>query len=574
MSLAAASSSDSRGRRGTYILNNHIILEAIIVALPELRDIIALSCVSRQIQYDVQHVLPLHARMLSFNETPAAADANVLALFERHLKDGKGARPCVTMLQDGGTIVRGRGGVPGTAFTGSWRFLTDLDLSGTNITTMTAKVLIAATCSGNVPGLCVPPKREFKKEFPPRGSFAGEYLLNNQGLRLERLSIAGCRGVQASQLVEFLRNIALAVTSETRKEVCHHLLQGAPGTVSIEPMLTFPQRRQVAAPAAAGNNAMNPLLMGGLGGHHPNNFGGINNHPGVYIPENLQLLGLTEDDVASIPSPMPSTATELEEFGLPCFSLRRLDLEGIHGLDVMKETDAPPVFKTVASLCTVTGLLGLDIDIQFCQGASCAYDIQEDHDGPDFVSGVLEHHRDSYKRPLPHIPHERIIRTPSGRIFRIPRHCIPDVDPLTAYAPQGGNFAANLAQLAATIHGVGHVSFHQAMAMATAHTNLTNHLNPQPQILPPAVPIPAGFIPAFPAHNAHPPFYQPQAQDLRRTCMPSASEKALRRRIAMPNGPRGLCESCGREMWLCKTCNAFWVLYCGSCASKIPPEQA
>jgi hypothetical protein len=247
---AAASSSFSGDSRGSFILNNHIILEAILIALPEIRDIIALSCVSRRIHYDVQHIVPLQARLLSFKESPKVADENVLALFERYLKDGKGSRPQKTMLRHGGTIVKRKAGAPGTAFTGSWRFLTILDLSGTSITTMAAKVLIAATCRGRVPGLCVPPKRAFAKEFPSR-VFAGEYLLNNQGLRLRRLSIARCRGVQAAELVQFLKKIALGVTAKARREVCHHLLQavvkfsgpscvagrvliqGSPGTVPI-----------------------------------------------------------------------------------------------------------------------------------------------------------------------------------------------------------------------------------------------------------------------------------------------------------------------------------------------------
>jgi hypothetical protein len=42
------------------------------------------------------------------------------------------------------------------------------------------------------------------------------------------------------------------------------------------------------------------------------------------------------------------------------------------------------------------------------------------------------------------------------------------------------------------------------------------------------------------------------------------------RRVAMLNGPRGLCEGCGRELWLCETCNTFWVLYCGGCAARNP----
>ena len=40
------------------------------------------------------------------------------------------------------------------------------------------------------------------------------------------------------------------------------------------------------------------------------------------------------------------------------------------------------------------------------------------------------------------------------------------------------------------------------------------------------------------------------------------------RRIAMLDGPRGLCEGCGREVWLCESCNRYWVVTCGGCASR------
>src|SRR5690606_32510907 len=49
-----------------------------------------------------------------------------------------------------------------------------------------------------------------------------------------------------------------------------------------------------------------------------------------------------------------------------------------------------------------------------------------------------------------------------------------------------------------------------------------------------------------------------------------ATVRKLGRRIAMEDGPRGLCEGCSRELWLCDDCNSCWMLVCGGCAARVP----
>lgn len=93
-----------------------------------------------------------------------------------------------------------------------------------------------------------------------------------------------------------------------------------------------------------------------------------------------------------------------------------------------------------------------------------------------------------------------------------------------------------------------------------------------------------GFAPGLAAamQHPHPQNAQPApgigvSLDLRRS-MASAADNAAAsarggantvREIAMMDGPRGLCEGCGREVWLCERCNQFWQVCCGGCAGQM-----
>jgi len=213
--MATQNASEPRGR---FILNNHILLESIITELPELSDIISLSCVSNQIYCHIRHIFPLEVRKLSLTTIPAATDAQLLAVFNRHLQDEKGFKQRKSILDGGGTITIG-GGSLGAPYSGSFSNLTDVDLSGTNISTFTVKVLIAATAGGKVPGLTVPPSQAFYKDFAQASYHHDLRLLKEQGLRLTRLSVKNCRNVNISKLIYFLRRVLAASTQEAKIQV-------------------------------------------------------------------------------------------------------------------------------------------------------------------------------------------------------------------------------------------------------------------------------------------------------------------------------------------------------------------
>jgi hypothetical protein len=223
--MAAQINPKSHGR---FILNNHILLESIITELPELSDIISLSCVSNQINYHIRHIFPLEVRKLSLTTIPAATDTQLLAIFNRHLQNQKGFKQRKSILDGGGTITVGGGGPLGAPYSGSFRNLSDVDLSGTLISTFAVKVLIAATAGGKVPGLTVLPSQAFYKDFvrvvplTPEEEARHRHdlrLLEEQGLRLTRLSVKNCRNVDISRLIYFLRRVLAAATQEAKIQV-------------------------------------------------------------------------------------------------------------------------------------------------------------------------------------------------------------------------------------------------------------------------------------------------------------------------------------------------------------------
>lgn len=353
-----------------------------------------------------------------------------------------------------------------------------------------------------------------------------------------------------------------------------------------------------AAGAGVGQNNHN-----GNGNGHGHGHNNGNNNGRTPLTEALQNLGLSDDDIQAIHGPLPNCAAELKQFGLPVFSLRKLDVAGAGGMGLRSAGD-PVAFRSLASLGTVAGCLGIELDVVFCQGANCAYGIKVDIADEDFTG---QHHRDTYKRPLPHMPGERIFTDESGRMFRIPKHCIrernpasapqsqPQVPPLaqnlpTAPPPPSANavtgpvpganpvippaqqpnaYMLNLSQ--SVITGIPHAPPVSALPSQAQAYQLPLVTATGGQLVPlthPPIPShPPTLVP--PPSHSPPAFYQPQAPNLREILpQPSNEDRSPRRRIAMEGGPRGICETCGREIWVCEGCNNFWVLYCGGCAAK------
>ncbi|KAI5857014.1 hypothetical protein BZA05DRAFT_164184 [Tricharina praecox] len=655
--MAAPTTSSSCG---WFILNNHIILESIITFLPELRDITALACVSSSVSFHIKHVFPFAARRLSYRTIPSSTDKTVLGLFDTFLQYGRGSRQRKDLKADGGTIMIG-GGAPGAPFTGSWRNLRHVDLSGTDVTTRTVMVLLAATCGCRIPGMRPPFRKEWG--FLVADDSAGASLLNDQGLRLRSLSVQNCRKVWIPDLVNFLRKVLTAATRPAKHRMNQANIAAnntANGNNNVNANLLGGNNGNLIANVFGGGGAMNnvlgpPFLMNPAGGGGGGGGGGIvgqNNHNGngngngnndgrAPLTEALQNLGLSDDDIHAIPGPLPNCATELRQFGLPAFSLRKLKVAGAGGMG-LKSVDDSVTFRSLASLATVTGCLGISLDVVFCQGAKCAYGIEVDTEDQDFVG---QHHRDTYHRPLPHMPGERIFADKTGRVFRIPKHCIREEDPAPAAqipppAAQNTTVPLPLPLLPHANAIAGPAAIPPTTAAAAIQPAQTDNqqnvfilglmqtldnnpppptptdptaptfpaappLQPAPalaatapppdstQQIPLAVPAPVPAAdpaadqqdpmqtPALPPllppvapnslsapHNP-PAFFQPQAPNLREILPPPSDEdRNPRRRIAMKGGPRGLCEGCGRELWLCQSCNNFWVLYCGGCAAK------
>jgi len=333
--------------------------------------------------------------------------------------------------------------------------------------------------------------------------------------------------------------------------------------------------------------------------------GNGNNNGRTTVPKALRNLGLNGEDIRAIPGPLPNSAAELEDYKMPVFSLRKLEVAGA-GCMEMRPDGYYVAFRTLASLTTIAGCLGIELDVVFCQGAKCAYginaDIKEEY--------VVGHPRDTYYRLMPHMPGERVFKDKSGRTFRIPKHCIrkqtqaPPVVPM-AQAPPPAQSAFTVAPpvvppITMTAPVPPSNQPHNTLVLSV----LNNVLNYTP---PPPPPPTSHAVPAVPAvqpasalatatpvsapaqqHPTSPPvhsqlhssvapphslanttFFQPQTLDFRAIIPMSEEQKRNpRRRIAMEGGPRGVCEGCGREIWLCAHCNNLWVLYCGGCSAK------
>lgn len=464
--------------RGPDILTNPVILESILPELPHLSDILSLQLVSRQLYLLVQPLHPLYAREISLAHLPHVKNKDLITVLHRSLRPGPSTQR--RLLADGRTVTVGEG--MGKAYVGPWRFLRVITLTGTNITSRSVKLLIAASSGGKIPGL---PEllRERQPAMPGNldpaidalgitsGFFAKEFgivspgayrLLADQSLRLDKLCVTDCPAVDITDINNFLKKILIVVTAPKRRELRLRASQ-----------LVAAQQQQNAAPPP------NP-----------------NAPPGFVAAQ--QQAQTVQEDLTSIPYPLPATVDELADFGLPCLSLRRLEVANVNGLLVdpperfrgKKEWDYSkdcPFGRNIGSLNSIAGCLGLDVDVLFCQGAGCATSSDNgrwrqsnphgfDVDDFDAFDGIIpdlanarEHnpqapsqtgessasaagndrnnHRRTYHYPLPRLPGERILMTEDGRIFRIPRHAIPNQQNQAAQAQQQQH-ALNLFQAA------------------------------------------------------------------------------------------------------------------------------
>ncbi|CAZ86598.1 unnamed protein product [Tuber melanosporum] len=477
MEIASSASS-----RGPEILSNPVIIESILPALEHMNDILSLLLVSRQTYLLVNPLHPFSARKLSFADLAHVKNRHIIEFLYRPL-GGVQINSRRRLLEDGRTVTVSGGLEKG--YVGAWRFLNSIDLSGTGITTRLVKLLIAATAGGKIPGLLPDrsldraPTNEmehdtytsrtglFSKEF--ESISGGAYrLLADQSLRLEKLCVTGCPGVEIGEINSFLKKILVVVTAPKRREL----------RLKATQQLAAAQQQQNGGNAgAATNNA---------------GFAAIQQNPQVHAQAQAQAQQQNED-LSTVPSPLPATVEELEEFGLPCLSLRRLELANVAGLYVdppekyrgKKEWQYAkecPFGRNVGGLNSIAGCLGIDVDVLFCQGAGCAtsfdnsrwrlshaegeethfiyddeFDVSTLASNPNNqtenlsqasgssaaagMAGDSSHHnngsrnpRKTYHYPLPRLPGERILILDDGRVFRIPRHAIPA--PPTAQQPQ------------------------------------------------------------------------------------------------------------------------------------------
>ncbi|CUS09634.1 unnamed protein product, partial [Tuber aestivum] len=477
--METASSASSRGPE---ILSNPVIIESILPALEHMNDILSLLLVSRQTYLLVNPLHPFSARRLSFAGLTHVENRHIIEFLYRPL-GGVQINSRRRLLEDGRTVTVSGGLEKG--YVGAWRFLNSIDLSGTGVTTRVVKLLIASTAGGKIPGLL--PDRSsdraptsemehdtytsrtglFSKEF--ESISGGAYrLLADQSLRLEKLCVTNCPLVDIVELNSFLKKILNVVTAPKRRE------------------LRLKATQQLAAAQQQQN--------GGNAGAVANNagFGAVQQNPQVHAQAQAQAQQQNED-LSTVPSPLPATVEELEEFGLPCLSLRRLELANVAGLYVdppekykgkreWQYSKECPFGRNVGGLNSIAGCLGIDVDVLFCQGAGCAtsfdhsrwrlshtegeethFIYDDDFDVSTLASnsnsqtenlsqassssatagmaGDGSHHgngsrspRKTYHYPLPRLPGERILILDDGRVFRIPRHAIPA--PPAAQQPQ------------------------------------------------------------------------------------------------------------------------------------------
>ncbi|KAI5801237.1 hypothetical protein EDC01DRAFT_628181 [Geopyxis carbonaria] len=536
--------------RGPYILNNHILLESIISELPELSDVVSLSCVSRQIYRDVKYAFPLQARKISFEGMPRATTHHVSELLSKYLAGDAGSPVHYQLLNDM-TMVRVGGDPLGSPYTDAWRFLRELNLSGTSVDSILVKALILACAGGSITTLSAtgdinPPfDKDFQSASPPL-----RRLVKDQGLRLRTLDVSNCRNVSIDEIISLLREIYGVVSYNARKAL------NRPGT--SHPLAAL-WRNTVTIP----------------------------------VPEQLVPYGFAEEDISAVNGLLPTTSEGLKDYGLPCFSLTRLNVANVNGLKIYPRArvssggdwDGERDFqftRIISQLNHVAGCLGLDVDVIFCQGSACMARKGKPISKNINYQGLT---RNVYMQTMARFPGEKVIVGSGGRIFRIPKHMcgqlFDDTDDslLDSDADVDGDADGNAGPQ-------GTISLPDVLLNAISTAG-------QPPAPPPALgiavlPFPQSITGALAQyqHLGNLAQYQQLAQlylnqlphlpTLPHTRQPSSERQPLPipvgQTIAMPD-PRGLCDICEKELYICEKCNKASFLHCKNC-TKVENDRS
>ncbi|KAI5816452.1 hypothetical protein BZA77DRAFT_60185 [Pyronema omphalodes] len=542
--------------QGRHILENHLILERILAHLPDIADVVQLSRVSQEVRAEIRRILPLEIRRLYLTRLGNANDEHVLEFFNKNLMIDDGYRERRSILDNGGVVTSLKPHGATTRYTSTFRHLTDVDLSGTNVTTFVVKLLLAASAGGTLPlqpTFDHPLRKDELWRSIRDSNDPGHRLYTDQGLHITRLSIRNCRNVKIPSLIAFLRKIIIhAAVPQRNKERSNNpqAIANAALAQPLGPNLQAMGGNLFAMPPQQNQQQQAPAVTAHI------------------IPDALQQLGLLEEDMNALAGSLATTVEDLSLYGLPALPLRRLEVSGADGLRVGTD-DEISVFRTLAALTTVAGILGVDLDMKFCQGQQCAHGIKEDSGSNQ---GVWSH---EYKRPLPLLPGERILTTEDGRIFRMPKYCLPNnapqipgtnPHPPAQGGPQGLTLAAHHAFQQQALQNLNMLMAAGGQGPNPAQGLLGAGGNPGPGLLQiPNTNTPA-TVPAVPAQLPWRPTHRRAAVDTFHN-MVSIQPPGTQRKISMSDEPRGVCNICGREMFLCDACNKVWVLYCGGCAA-------
>lgn len=361
-------------KKAEQALTNALIYENLLSYVGDVADLASLSRVNSTFYRLTRDKYPLHATVLSIAYRPYVADRDLFRfLYEPLEKDALGRssnRPRYRLMDDG-KVIKLDGGV-GKPYNGAWRFLRIVDLSHSSVHTRTVMLLIAASSRGAIPGLTPSEKLanyrnswRFEHEFSAlQDSPMPWRLLMDQGLQLERVSAKHCRNVNVGDLILFLRKALACATDRART---------------------------------------------------------------TRFAETLEMIGPnTSPQWAEHRVYQPETVEDLREFGLPCFTVRALELANSRGLEVDSDLfrgseawggkwDVPyEIEKTAARLNLVCGALGVDVDVAFCLGAGCAADV------PAFWTPPSKRQQSSSSRPgLALAPAEPVIMDPAHPDYNV-----------------------------------------------------------------------------------------------------------------------------------------------------------
>lgn len=550
---------EDRAGIGNFVLQNHLILERILVNLP-VRDILNLKAVSRELYRATQFYYPRVAETLGLSELPNIGPHELFRFLkyylerdctapQRHLFPVPSKRPK--------EAVSTAGHIPKNPYTRSWARLVNLDLSGTNISTSVIKLFILISA----PGLPDISDKTARQVGP---------IYYDRGLRLRKLSFKNCPNVDVRPLLEYLNLVIDVATAPFRARLRQHQInlqtpnQQAPaGAVQGGGLAQLQQQALFAI--HGGQNTNQNHHFANLGHHHNHHHHHGNPAPQHLRPEtteeqHLSVYHLTSDFLSSIPRPLPKSYEELAIFNLSCLTLRTLELADIGNLPIAAHTpqydtaSKPyPDMATISQLHMLTGILGLTSDIILCQGFTCSRYMTED----------LENHSSlrALDLPLPHLPHTRTIITPEGQPFFIPLSHT-DKDDLTAASTTDWPTAASYSAAG------------PATALTTGLFEQPSYEAPRAAIGPPSTtgPAPPDYVGSLFGGPPTVPRARPTEEESLRelrggryTPVPVQVRKKWSPSLAMNDAPRGVCEGCGRELWLCSDCNRKLSLWCRVC---------